>query len=79
MPVNAAVHGILGDALAETGRYGEAFAAFEHSVSLKPNAASYARISYARASSSVARAERSRQCASPSAPQSRPGSRQPGH
>lgn len=47
-PRNAAAHGILGDALVETGRYGEAFAAFEHSVSLKPNAASYARISYAR-------------------------------
>jgi tetratricopeptide (TPR) repeat protein len=45
---NAAAYGILGDALVETGRYAEAFAAFERAVTLKPNAAAYARISYAR-------------------------------
>jgi tetratricopeptide (TPR) repeat protein len=47
-PWNAAAYGILGDALVETGRYHEAFAAFERMVSRKPNAAAYARISYAR-------------------------------
>ena len=47
-PRNAAAYGILGDALVETGRYRKAFAAFERMVSLKPNAAAYARISYAR-------------------------------
>jgi tetratricopeptide (TPR) repeat protein len=47
-PSRAAAWGILGDAEVETGRYAAAFAAFERMVSLKPNAASYARISYAR-------------------------------
>lgn len=47
-PRNAAAYGILGDALVETGRYREAFAAFERMVSLKPTVAAYARISYAR-------------------------------
>lgn len=47
-PWSAATYGILGDALVETGRYEDAFAAFERMVSLKPNAAAYARISYAR-------------------------------
>jgi tetratricopeptide (TPR) repeat protein len=47
-PRSAATYGILGDALVETGRYEDAFAAFERMVSLKPNAAAYARISYAR-------------------------------
>lgn len=46
-PTNAA-WGILGDAEVESGRYRAGFAAFERMVSLKPNAASYARISFAR-------------------------------
>lgn len=45
---SAEAHGILGDALVELGRYGKAFAAFEHMASLKPGLAAYARISYAR-------------------------------
>ena len=40
--------GVVGDALAELGRYREAFAAFDRMAALKPSAAAYARISYAR-------------------------------
>ena len=47
-PESAAVHGILGDALLELGRYREAFAAFDRLATLKPSASAYARISYAR-------------------------------
>lgn len=47
-PGTARPYGIVGDALLELGRYGEAFAALEQMVSLKPNVASYARIAYAR-------------------------------
>jgi tetratricopeptide (TPR) repeat protein len=47
-PHSAAAYGLLGDALVETGRYREAFAAFERMVSVRPSAAAYARISYAR-------------------------------
>ena len=47
-PWSSAAYGILGDALVETGRYRAAFAAFERMVGLKPTAAAYARISYAR-------------------------------
>ncbi len=45
---SAAPYGVLGDALVELGRYGEAFEAFDRMVSIKPNIASYARVSYAR-------------------------------
>ena len=47
-PESAAVHGILGDALLELGRYDEGFAAFDRLAALKPSASAYARISYAR-------------------------------
>ncbi|MBW3615548.1 MAG: tetratricopeptide repeat protein [Actinobacteria bacterium] len=47
-PERAAVHGVLGDALVELGRYEEGFAAYQAMVDAKPNFASYARISYAR-------------------------------
>jgi tetratricopeptide (TPR) repeat protein len=47
-PDSADVHGILGDALLELGRYDEAFAAFDRLATLKPSAGAYARISYAR-------------------------------
>lgn len=47
-PSSAEARGLLGDALLELGRYRAAFAAFDRSVSLKPTAAGYARISYAR-------------------------------
>jgi tetratricopeptide (TPR) repeat protein len=47
-PYSAEALGILGDANVETGRYRAAFAAFDHMAALKPNAATYARISYAR-------------------------------
>ncbi|MGH2997086.1 MAG: tetratricopeptide repeat protein, partial [Gaiellaceae bacterium] len=47
-PYSAGPQGILGDALAELGRYREAFAAWERMVSVEPDAAAYARISYAR-------------------------------
>jgi tetratricopeptide (TPR) repeat protein len=47
-PQSADVHGLLGDALLELGRYPEAFAAFDRLATLKPSAGAYARISYAR-------------------------------
>jgi tetratricopeptide (TPR) repeat protein len=40
--------GVIGDAAIELGRYDEAFAAFDHMASIKPTAAAYARIAYAR-------------------------------
>ena len=45
---SAAALGILGDALVQTGRYEAAFAAFDRMAAVKPTAAAYARISYAR-------------------------------
>ena len=47
-PYAVGAWGILGDAEVETGRYKAAFAAFERMVSIRPTAAAYARISYAR-------------------------------
>jgi tetratricopeptide (TPR) repeat protein len=47
-PESAAVHGLLGDALLELGRYREAFVEFDRLAALKPSASAYARISYAR-------------------------------
>lgn len=47
-PQSADVHGILGDALLELGRYREAFAAFDRLAALKPSAGAYARVAYAR-------------------------------
>ena len=47
-PYAARPYGVIGDAQIELGRYGAAFATFERMVALKPNLASYARISYAR-------------------------------
>ncbi len=41
-------YGVIGDAAIELGRYDEAFAAFDRMASLKPAAAAYARIAYAR-------------------------------
>lgn len=40
--------GVIGDAALELGRYDEAFAAFDRMAALRPNAASYARVAYAR-------------------------------
>ena len=47
-PQSADVHGLLGDALLELGRYQQAFAAFDRLAALKPSAGAYARIAYAR-------------------------------
>jgi tetratricopeptide (TPR) repeat protein len=47
-PTTAGVYGVIGDAQLELGRYRAAFAAFDRMGALKPSAASYARISYAR-------------------------------
>jgi tetratricopeptide (TPR) repeat protein len=47
-PYTARGYGVLGDALLELGRYGEAFRTFDRMVSLRPGNSSYARISYAR-------------------------------
>ena len=41
-------YGVIGDAAIELGRYDEAFDAFDRMASLKPTAAAYARIAYAR-------------------------------
>jgi tetratricopeptide (TPR) repeat protein len=47
-PASAGPLGVLGDALVELGRYRKAFAAFDRMAALKPNLASYSRVSYAR-------------------------------
>lgn len=44
---DAWVQGVLGDARLELGQYAQAFAAFDRMAALKPNAAAYARSSYA--------------------------------
>lgn len=41
-------YGVIGDAAIELGRYDEAFDAFDRMASIKPTAAAYARIAYAR-------------------------------
>jgi hypothetical protein len=48
LPGSARPFGVVGDALVELGRYGEAFAAFDRMVTLRPGLASYARVAYAR-------------------------------
>lgn len=47
-PNDAWNYGAMGDAHIELGEYDAAFAAFDRMAALKPNAASYARVSYAR-------------------------------
>jgi tetratricopeptide (TPR) repeat protein len=47
-PYAARNYGLIGDALVELGRYEEAFRAFDRMSRLRPNLASYARISYGR-------------------------------
>jgi tetratricopeptide (TPR) repeat protein len=44
-PIN---YGILGDARLELGEYDDAFAAFDRMMTLRPSAAAYARVAYAR-------------------------------
>jgi tetratricopeptide (TPR) repeat protein len=47
-PTTAGVYGVIGDAEVELGRYREAFATFDRMNAIKPDVASYARVSYAR-------------------------------
>ena len=47
-PDNANVHGVIGDALIELGRYPEAFGELQRMIDLRPGLSSYARVSYAR-------------------------------
>jgi tetratricopeptide (TPR) repeat protein len=47
-PTTAGVYGVIGDAQLELGRYRAAFRTFDHMAALKPDVASYARVSYAR-------------------------------
>jgi tetratricopeptide (TPR) repeat protein len=47
-PSMARNYGVLGDALIELGRYREAFRAFDRMGALRPDLASYSRVSYAR-------------------------------
>jgi tetratricopeptide (TPR) repeat protein len=47
-PYSAPALGLLGDASVETGRYEAAFRAFDRMAALKPTAAAYARVAYAR-------------------------------
>lgn len=47
-PASAGALGVLGDSLVELGRYQDAFAAFDRMAMLRPNLASYSRVSYAR-------------------------------
>ncbi len=48
LPGSYRPYGVVGDALVELGRYGEAFDAFDRMASLRPGLASYARVAYAR-------------------------------
>jgi tetratricopeptide (TPR) repeat protein len=47
-PYDGAVHGVIGDALVELGRYREALDAYQLMVDTEPGFAAYARVSYAR-------------------------------
>jgi len=47
-PDDAWIQGVLGDAHIELGDYPQAFAAFDRMMAIRPNAAAYARVSYAR-------------------------------
>jgi tetratricopeptide (TPR) repeat protein len=47
-PYTARNYGVLGDALVELGRYGDAFRTFDRMSSLRPDLSSYSRVSYAR-------------------------------
>jgi tetratricopeptide (TPR) repeat protein len=47
-PYDPVSYGIIGDAMVELGEYDAAFAAFDQMMRLRPNAASYARVAYAR-------------------------------
>ncbi len=47
-PDDAWNYGVIGDASLELGEYGDAFEAFDKMVALRPGAAAYARVAYAR-------------------------------
>jgi tetratricopeptide (TPR) repeat protein len=47
-PTDAWNFGVMGDALIELGEYDKAFQAFDTMMSIRPGAAAYARVSYAR-------------------------------
>jgi len=47
-PADAAAYGIIGDSRLELGDRAGAFAAFDRMVAMRPDAASYARVAYAR-------------------------------
>jgi tetratricopeptide (TPR) repeat protein len=47
-PNDAWLHGVIGDAALEQGDYDKAFAAFDAMSRLRPDAAAYARVAYAR-------------------------------
>src|SRR5258706_2649923 len=47
-PEDAINYGIIGDGHLELGEYDQAFAAFDKMMTLRPSAASYARVAYAR-------------------------------
>lgn len=47
-PTTAGVYGVIGDAQIELGRYPEALRTFDRMAALKPDVASYSRVSYAR-------------------------------
>ena len=46
-PYDASAHGVVGDALLELGRYDDAFASFQTMMDIRPDSASFARVSYA--------------------------------
>ncbi len=47
-PEDAWNYGVMGDAQVELGEYSDAFDAFDKMMALRPNAAAYARVAYAR-------------------------------
>jgi tetratricopeptide (TPR) repeat protein len=47
-PADAWNYGVIGDALVELGQYNQAFDAFDTMMAMRPGAAAYARVAYAR-------------------------------
>src|SRR6185295_11651439 len=59
-PEAAHILGVIGDGQLELGRYPQAFATFQRMVRMRPDIASYARVSYGRELGDAPRAPRGR-------------------
>jgi len=73
-PDDAWNYGVMGDAQIELGEYSDAFDAFDRMMALRPNAAAYARVAYARelqgdADGALAAMQRAAKATAPSDPE----------